>query len=128
MLQQRFATPAKNLEPAKLKLTYYEANAVFLYIQEKASKVDGPNVHDELIVLAEYYRSGKLLSQAVRHEQRKKASLMVYTIPISIVRLLHRRWQQEPISILMQAALSAFDWVLTQRGLKPDPREPEIFS
>lgn len=108
------------MEPIKIKLRYDQLLAVrnyLAYAQWQAHNAKA-QAHEELIVLAEHVPGiEKKLNQAV---SRKPGKPFDYTMPLSVARILHRRWQQEVISDSLRMVLGGIDLELTNRGMKPD--------
>jgi hypothetical protein len=113
------------MQPIKLKLTYKELYQLSLYINYNGSKAYQPQAREELIVLAEY--APTIHKRLVASNFRDHRKPYPYSLPVSVARILHRRWQQEPIPDELQMVLSALDYELTRRGMKLDPVKPQIF-
>ena len=114
------------MEPLRIKLTYSELQLIGAYCHEAEKRASHPQAKEALIVLAEYCPViERRLAAAFRRDRRKAYP---YALPVSIGRILHRRWQLlDTISPEMRMVLGGIDYALTQRGLKPDPVKPEIF-
>lgn len=108
------------MEPIKVKLTCHHLLTVrnyLIYAQWKADNAKA-QAHEELIVLAEHVPViEKKLNQAAN---RKPAKPFDYTMPLSVARILHRRWQHEVISDSLRLVLGTIDRELTNRDKKPD--------
>jgi hypothetical protein len=113
------------MEPLKIKLTYPELQALTHYLRFMVELARHPQAGLELIVLAEYSPTiEKRLITAWRRDPRKPCS---YTLPLSVARILHKRWQQEELMIpLLQMVLNALDYELTAQNRKPDPVGTEL--
>lgn len=113
------------MEPLRIKLTCHEMQLLCSYCQQAEARAYHPQAREELIILAEYCPTiERRLVAAWRRDKRKAYP---YTLPVSVGRILHRRWQLEAIAPQVRMILGGIDYALTQRGLKPDPVKPEIF-
>lgn len=106
------------MQPIKIKLNYQELFKLSLYINDAGSKAYHPQAREELIVLAEY--APTIHKRLVAAHFRDRGKAYPYSLPVSVGRILHRRWQQEAIGAELQMVLSALDYELTRRNLKPD--------
>jgi hypothetical protein len=112
------------MEPLKIKLTYYEGCEISAYCFQEGIQVASPDISDECIVLAEYFE--KIVTKIRWHGFRDRNKVFLYTIPVSVGRILHRRWQQEAYNPKRQMVLKALDYELTKRNLKPYLFKPMI--
>lgn len=114
------------MEPLKIKLTYPELQLICAYCHQAEALAKNAQVRDELIVLAEYCPViERRLVVAFRRDKRKAYP---YSLPMSIGRILHRRWQLlDTITPEMRMVLGGIDYALTQRNMKPDPVKPQLF-
>lgn len=112
------------MDPVKIKLRYEEAHELLYYLYENAAIAKNAQAEVDLIVLSEF------LVPAARQDytisKRLRTNYYQYTMPLSVARILHRRWQDQEISHELQMVLSCIDKELTNRGLKPDPDKPII--
>jgi hypothetical protein len=109
------------MEPLKIKLTYREVGHLRDYIHSAYWKAMNPQAVDEYLVLAEYLpRAEQNLIVAGRRDPLK---VYQYKMPLSVARILHRRFQQEPLNGPLQDVLSGLDYELLRRGLKPDVKK-----
>lgn len=106
------------MEPLKIKLTYTEVGQLRDYMHSAYWKAMNPQSLDEYLVLAEYYPRAE--RNFIVAGQRDRLKVYQYKMPMSVARILHRRFQQEPISRPLQDVLSGLDYELLRRGLKPD--------
>lgn len=106
------------MEPIKVKLTCLELMMVRNYVAYANSKADSPQAGEEIIVLAEYLPI--IERKIVAAWRRNKSKPYPYSLPLSVARILHRRWQQEAISDDLRLVLGGIDYELTARNLKPD--------
>ena len=114
------------MEPLKIKLTYPELELIRGYCHEAEKMAHHPQAREELIVLAEF--CPVIERKMVAAWRRDKHKNFTYALPVSIGRILHRRWQLlDPISPELRMILGGIDYALTQRNLKPDPVKPELF-
>ncbi|TDB60071.1 hypothetical protein [Arundinibacter roseus] len=114
------------MEPLRIKLNLHELTDLRNYVQVAERIAQNPQAREELIVLAEF--SLKLEVMYIRASRKTdKGKSYHYQIPVSVSRILHRRFQQEDISPELQMVLCGIDYELTKRGLKPNPIKPELF-
>jgi hypothetical protein len=76
-----------------------------------------PEVRNDLIVLAEFSETLKKKFQT--HRMKPTIKPVVYTMPLSVVRILHLRFQKEPISPVLQMVLANLDQQLTNIEMEP---------
>lgn len=109
------------MDQLKIKLTYVEVGQLRDYMYAAYWRAMNPQAVNEYLVLAEYLpRAEQNLIVAGRRDRLK---VYQYKMPVSVARILHRRFQQESISRPLQDVLSGLDYELTRRGLKPDPEK-----
>lgn len=114
------------MEPLRIKLTCAELQALTSYMRFINELARHPQAGIELIVLAEYCPTIEKRLVAAWRRDRYKA--YPYTLPLSVARILHKRWQQEELMIpLLQMVLNALDYELTAQNRKPNPVKPELF-
>ena len=106
------------MEPIKVKLTCLELMMVRNYLTYANSKADSPQAGEEIIVLAEHLPI--IERRIVAAWRRNKSKPYPYSLPLSVARILHRRWQQEVISDSLRMVLCGIDYELTARNMKPD--------
>ncbi len=112
------------MDPIKLRLTYYEAQQLRNYVSQAARLAKHPQAQDELLVLADFEL--RIVQQCTTLGRRLRTNAYLYSIPVSVARLLHRRWQQEKILPEQQWILSGLDAELDKRNLKPDVAKARI--
>ncbi|MPR36526.1 hypothetical protein [Salmonirosea aquatica] len=112
------------MEPIKVRLEHGEVNQILQYCIGAAGIAVLPEASLELIVLAEFRE--KIATQLMRNRQRNRNKVFQYTLPVSVARILHRRWQEIPYNRERQMVLNALDHELTNRELKPDLSKPTI--
>ncbi len=113
------------MQPIKIKLTYMELVQLSAYVHAAGKKAYHPQAREELIVLAEY--APVIQKRLVASHSRDHRKPFPYSMPVSIARILHRRWQHECIVNDLQMVLSALDYELTRRDMKLDPVKPQMF-
>lgn len=112
------------MEPLRIKLTFPDMQHLRDYLRQAEFKAFNPQAREELIVLAEHCPT--IERRLVAAWRREKSKAYSYTLPLSVARILHRRWQQEPIRPELQIILGGIDYELTARGMKPDLSKPMI--
>lgn len=112
------------MDPIKIRLTYYESSLMLAYVENAAKMAKHPQAREELYVLSEFFPS--MVKQCYRYCTRKRTNPYLYTIPFSVARILHRRWQLEKIPQELQIVLSGLDKILTNLAMKPDPMKPTL--
>ncbi len=115
------------MEPLKIKLTYYEIKALAEYIAQASARAQHPQASLGLIILAEFRLRTEQMLHRAHNRLHTRGRPYQYSIPVSVARILHQQWQHHPIHVAQQMVLSALDYELTSRNLKPDPTQPEIF-
>ena len=113
------------MEPLKLKLTFEQVERLCTYLWRLEKRARHPQAREELIVLVEFLPKAYRMEQTALHRPHGKA--YQYKLPVSVARILHRRWQLEPIEEPLQAMLLIIDQELVNRRLRPNPMMPEIF-
>ncbi|TDB64385.1 hypothetical protein [Arundinibacter roseus] len=111
------------MEPIKIKINSWHVQHVLHFCENAAAMANNPNAADDLIVLAEYSPKMRTVYYSKGLKGKK---LSTVSIPVSIARIIHRRWQQGKVTQEMQEILSAIDYELTARNLKPDPSKCRI--
>ncbi|TDB69084.1 hypothetical protein [Arundinibacter roseus] len=104
------------MEPIKIKLTYWELVHLRDYLFQAFQIARNPQAREELIVLAEFLPKAE--QQLITAGRRSRSKAYLFTLPLSVARILHRRWQQQPITAEMQMILNALDYELTRCGMK----------
>lgn len=94
----------------KLKLTIWEAAAVSTYIE----KLISTHILNQLdiIVLAEFHMKGTFVNAIFKNRVKPRNSLCVYSLPLSVAHVLHKRWQHEEIPSPAQEVLRKIDQAL----------------
>ena len=104
--------------PVKIRLAKHEAEHLTMYVSKKSTGIlKNPDVRNDLIVLAEYYT--KLYTKFRTHRMKATNKPVVYTLPLSVVRILHHRFQKEEITPALQNVLTTLDQELTNMDMKP---------
>lgn len=111
--------------PVKIHLAKHEAEQLSLYFLHKSAGIlNNPNVRNDLIILAEFVENLKKQYESHRKKLTKKP--VVYTFPLSVVRILHLRFQKEEITPVLQWVLNSLDQALLNMEMKPE-FETELF-
>ena len=108
------------MEPIKIKLRYDHLLAVrnyLTYAQWRANNAKA-QAHEELIVLAEHQPMIERRCKVLETKDHRKS--YPCSFPLSVARILHRRWQHEVISDSLRLVLGGIDLELTNREMKPD--------
>ncbi|WP_254561815.1 hypothetical protein [Dyadobacter diqingensis] len=106
------------LFPVKIRLAKHEAEQLTMYVLNKSIGIlRNPDVRNDLIVLAEF--SEKLQNKFRSHRQKPTNKPVVYTIPLSVARILHLRFQKEDITPVLQWVLASLDQELVNMSMKP---------
>jgi len=104
--------------PVKIRLAKHEAEALTMYVSNKSTGIlTNPEVRNDLIVLAEFYM--KLSTKYRTHRMKATTKPVVYTLPLSVARILHLRFQKEEINPALQIVLASLDQELTNMSMKP---------
>lgn len=107
------------LFPVKVPLAKHEAEHLTMYILSKSVGIlRNPEVRNELIVLAEFSETLKKKYQT--HRMKPTIKPVVYTLPLSVARILHLRFQKEELTPALQMVLANLDQALTNIGMKPN--------
>ncbi|MCE7061234.1 hypothetical protein [Dyadobacter sp. CY343] len=106
------------LFPVKLKLAHYEAEAMRQYMFRLLQLAADPRAKNEVIIIAEYFQRFDTL---VRGKVFKlgKSRVGIYTIPLSVARILWFRWQQEDNGDAIQSILGKVDYELNAQNRVP---------
>lgn len=112
------------MEPIRIKLEHAEADQIVQYCIGAAGIARLPEASLELVVLAEF--RDKIVTKLMQNRNKNRQKVFTYSIPISVARILHRRWQDIPYDKDRQMVMSAIDYELTRLNLKPDPKKPMI--
>lgn len=106
------------LFPVKIRLVKHEAEQLTMFVLNKSVGIlRNPEVRNDLIVLAEF--SETLKSKLRIHRSKITQKPLVYTLPLSVARILHHRLQKEEISPALQIVLANLDQELTNMNMKP---------
>jgi hypothetical protein len=106
------------LFPVKLKLAHYEAEAMRQYLQRMLETSLNPDAKNEVIVLAEHFQK---FDSSVRSKVFRVAGTKtcIYSVPLSVARILWYRWQQENGGNAIQSVLGKIDYELNTLNRVP---------
>lgn len=99
----------------KLKLTIWEAATVSTYIEKLISTHFLNQL--EIIVLAEFQMKGTFVNSIYRNRMKPKNIPCVYSLPLSVAYVLHKRWQHEEIPSPAQEVLRKLDQALVNMNI-----------